>query len=334
MSKCMKKYGIFVIVFILLLCCACSDQTIIVSAQWGFLNYGQSIKGTKGVKGIDINILDAWKITQGSSDIVVGVLDSGVQIESDFIKENIFINSKEIPGNGKDDDNNGFVDDINGWNFYNNDNKIYDNYLHDYHGTYICSLIASNKHGTMVGVAPNVKVMPLKFISGSKGQMDSVTNAIDYAYMMGVRIFNCSWDGTEFDASLKNTMEKYSDALFVCSGGKMMNDLEVRPVYPACYALPNVIAVMAIDNKGEIYEFSGYGSKADVAAPGVDIYGIMPDGDFTFASGTSSATAIVTGIAALVKSYRPTLDINNLVKILKEGTKPCLLYTSDAADEL
>ena len=67
--------------------------------------------------------------------------------------------------------------------------------------------------------------------------------------MMGVRIFNCSWDGTEFDASLKNTMEKYSDALFVCSGGKMMNDLEVRPVYPACYALPNVIAVMAIDQK-------------------------------------------------------------------------------------
>ena len=62
----------------------------------------------------------------------------------------------------------------------------------------------------------------------------------------------------------------------------MMNDLEVRPVYPACYALPNVIAVMAIDNKGEIYEFSGYGSKADVAAPGVDIYGIMPDGDLGF----------------------------------------------------
>ena len=94
--------------------------------------------------------------------------------------------------------------------------KIYDNYLHDYHGTYICSLIASNKHGTMVGVAPNVKVMPLKFISGSKGQMDSVTNAIDYAYMMGVRIFNCSWDGTEFDASLKirwkNTVMHFSFA--------------------------------------------------------------------------------------------------------------------------
>jgi len=84
----------------------------------------------------------------------------------------------------------------------------------------------------------------------------------------------------------------------------------------------SLVPCSAAERNGHIYEFSGYGSKADVAAPGVDIYGIMPDGDFTFASGTSSATAIVTGIAALVKSYRPTLDINNLVKILKEGTKP------------
>jgi subtilisin family serine protease len=93
-------------------------------------------------------------------------------------------------------------------------------------------------------------------------------------------------------------------------------------VYPACYDLPNVISVAAIDNQGRLYQFSGYGNKALVAAPGVSILSSMPEGDYTYSSGTSEATAFVSGIAALVKSYRPNFNSIQIADILKSGVKP------------
>lgn len=288
---------------------------------WGLQNKGQEINGKKGLQGIDINIIKAWEYTKGNADIIVGILDTGIQIDSVYLQDSIYINDNEIPNNGIDDDNNGYIDDINGWNFFNNNNMIYDSYLHDYHGTYISGIISSSKTDALIGIAPNVKILPLKFISGSKGEIQDAIDAIAYAHKIGVRIINCSWDGIKYDENLKKVIEQYSDILFICSAGKYMDDLNNTPVYPACYELPNVISVAAVDNRGELYEFTGYGDKADVAAPGVDIYSIMPDGDFTYSSGTSPATAYVTGVAALILSYKPDINTISLANIIKKGKK-------------
>lgn len=300
-----------------------SEQNSDFNKQWGLYNYGQEINNKKGIAGVDINVLNAWEITKGSANVIVGVLDSGIDTDCIELKDSILVNKNEISQNNIDDDKNGFIDDITGWNFYHNSNKIFDNYLHDYHGTYLSGIIAaSHTQGEICGIAPNIKILPLKFMHGSKGEVKDAIKAIEYAYKLGVRIINCSWDGTEYDQDLKNTMEKYYDILFLCSAGKNKNDLDKIPVYPACYDLPNVISVAAIDNQGNLYKYSGYGEKADVAAPGVDIYSCMPDRDYTYSSGTSAATAYVTGIAALVKSYKPFLNSVQIAKILKTSVNP------------
>lgn len=323
----MKKFiGILNLLSIILLTfCSCNSGSGILknfSQQWGLYNNGQTINGTKGVKGIDINILKAWELSKGSEDVIIGMLDAGIDTNCIEYKDNIFINKSEIPNNGIDDDQNGFIDDISGWNFYQNSNQIYDNYLHDYHGTYLSGIIAASEEGdNMKGIAPKVKILPLKFLQGSTGDTKDAIKAIEYAYSLGVRIINCSWDTKTYDLDLEKTMSKYSDILFICSAGKSKENLEVSPVYPACYDLPNIVSVAAIDNRGCLYEYSGYGNKADVAAPGVDIYSLMPDGNYTYSSGTSAATAYVTGVAALIKSYRPDLSSTQIATIIKQNTK-------------
>lgn len=301
--------------------------------QWALCNTGQEIKGQAGTDGLDINILEAWTITKGSEDVVVGILDAGLDIQHEALRNNIFTNRKEIPDNNKDDDGNGYVDDINGWNFYNDNNEVYGSYLHDYHGTYIGGIIAASGSSKVCGVAPNVKILPLKFLRGSKGQISDAEKAIAYAHNFGVTIINCSWDTTEYNESLYQTMKKYKDILFICSSGKSKKNLDDEPVFPACFELPNVISVMAIDNQGHLEDNTGYGSKAQVAAPGVEIYSSMPEGDYTYSSGTSPATAFVSGVAALVKSHRPNLEAAEIGEVLKSGATPVPLLKGKVRSE-
>lgn len=122
-----------------------------------------------------------------------------------------------------------------------------------------------------------------------------------------------------FDNELYSTIKKYSDILFICSGGKNGKDLKDYPVYPACYDLPNVICVAAVDNQGNLYRMSGYGDSVDLAAPGVNILSSMADGKYMYSDGTSVATAHVTGIAALVKSYSPELSAEEIANILRKS---------------
>ncbi len=287
--------------------------------QWGLKNSGQSINGIKGKKGYDICIEDVWKISKGSNNVLVGILDTGIQTSNNYISHSIYTNDNEII-NGKDDDGNGYIDDVNGWDFYNNDSTVYDDYLYDYHGTYITSVISSSHGNKIAGIAPNIKIVPLKFMNGTSGDVNDAIKAIEYAHSIGVRIINCSWDSTNYNQLLEETMRKYSDILFICSSGKYKNDLSKVPTYPACFDLNNVICVTAINNQGEIYEFAGYGPMADVAAPGCDILGIYPDEDISFASGSSCATAYVTGIASLIKSVNYNLTSTEIASILRMGT--------------
>jgi len=285
--------------------------------QWGLENNGQLII-ENGIPGIDIKALDAWKITKGSNEIVVGVLDSGIDINNSNIEENIYKNQQEIPDNGVDDDNNGYIDDINGWDFYHDDNTVYDSFDEDSHGTYTAGIISANDDDKgIVGVAPNVKIMPLKFMDTVEGGSSYATiEAIDYAEQMGVDIINCSWSGGGYNPALEAVIES-SDMLFVCSAGNKGDNIDYKPVYPACFELSNIISVGAINNRGDISKVSNVGTKVDVLAPGEDIISILPEENFIFASGTSSAAPYVTGIAALAKSISHDITANELVQKIK-----------------
>lgn len=328
-----KRTFIFVIIMLVISCFSIALLSVIIKSevdscedvdiieeQWALHNTGQVVEDIPGISGIDINIMKAWRVTKGTDDVIVGVLDSGVNVDFTEISDSIFINSEEIANNGIDDDNNGYVDDLNGWNFYNDNNVLFEDYLCDYHGTYISSIIsASHEKGKMFGIAPNVKILPLKFLRNSSGQTKDAIRAIKYAHSLGIRIINCSWDTPEFDDELYSTLKEFNDILFICSGGKNGKDLKESPVYPACYELPNVICVAAVDNQGNLYKMSGYGDHADLAAPGVNILSSISNGEYVYSSGTSLATAHVTGIAALVKSYSPELSAEEIANILRKS---------------
>jgi subtilisin family serine protease/peptidoglycan hydrolase-like protein with peptidoglycan-binding domain len=289
--------------------------------QWGLSNSGQIINGQTGTTGIDINAVNAWDITTGSNNTVVAVVDTGVDVNHPDLTGNMFVNEKELP-NGLDDDGNGYVDDICGWDFANNDNGTFDSQMQDVHGTHVAGIIAAKLNNSgMTGVAPNIKILPLKFISGSTGYTSDAIDAIEYATSMGASIVNCSWGGSDYNQALKDAMSS-SNAIFICAAGNSARNVDANFVYPACFDMPNIISVAAFDNNGEIAAFSNYGSKVHVAAPGVNILSTLPGNKYGFMSGTSMAAPFVSGTAALVKSFDSSIVASDVKsRILNNVTK-------------
>jgi len=271
------------------------------SEQWGFSNNGQAVNGQAGTPGIDIDIENAWNLTTGSNEVTIGIVDTGVDLSHPEISGNIYVNEKEQL-DGVDNDGNGYIDDVTGFDFVNKDRSVFDSASKDRHATHIAGIIASGmNNGGIAGVSPNVKILPLKFIDGNSGYTSDAISAIEYGISMGVSIFNCSWGGSQQNQALKDIMEN-SNALFICAAGNAGQNVDVNPVYPACYQLPNVISVGAIDNRGQLASFSNYGSKVQIAAPGVGILSTLPGNNYGLMSGTSMAAPFVTGVAALLKS--------------------------------
>ena len=297
--------------------------------QWALQNSkDKEVEGQLGRQGVDdvvvdINAINAWNLTQGSSSVVVGLLDTGVDISHEDLSANIYVNANEIAGNGIDDDGNGYIDDVNGWDFANEDEDVYDDATLDMHGTHVAGILAAANNSTgIIGTAPNVKLMPLKFINGNWGYTCDAIAAIEYAMKMGVKIINCSFGGTDDNYALKDTMVN-SGILFVCAAGNRGNDVAAYPVYPACFDIPNVLSVASIDSKGVVSQYSSYGNKIHVAAPGVNILSTTPNNTYEYFTGTSAAVPFVTGIAALLKSYHPDLTITELSQRIKNNTVPC-----------
>ncbi|WP_066068872.1 S8 family serine peptidase [Neobacillus soli] len=251
---------------------------------WGLNNTGQPINGIKGLEDIDVDAPEGWK-KFGSKlpEVVVGVIDTGVDINHPDLQGKIWTNPKEIPNNNIDDDHNGYVDDIHGWDFYNKDNSVYDALDGDEHGTHVSGTIAAALEGTdtstnkgVVGVAPNVKILPIKFLGPMGGTTSDAIEAIAYAKSMGVKITNNSWTGEEPDPLLEEAIEN-SNSLFVAAAGNDGMNNDFGGSYPASYESANILSVAAVDNKGKLAPFSNYGyDSVDVAAPGVDILSSVP----------------------------------------------------------
>ncbi len=263
--------------------------------------------------GKDIDAVRAWDISTGSRDILVGVIDTGIDYTHPDLAANYWTNPGENGldangndkrSNGLDDDGNGYIDDFRGWDFINGDNDPMDDHSHGSHCAGTIGAVGDNGVG-VVGVNWQVSLVGLKVFSGD-GQTttDALVEAINYATTIGVDLTNNSWGGGAASDLIRSAIENADRAgiLFIAAAGNSAIDIDNSPFYPAAYELENIIAVASTDNNDQLSSFSNYGAKAvDIAAPGSSIYSTIPGG-YDYKSGTSMATPHVSGLAALVKS--------------------------------
>ncbi len=247
--------------------------------QWGLDNTGQTIRGSAGTPDVDINAKEASAVTAGDPGIVVAIIDTGINPSHPDLKDRVWKNPGEAgegkENNGVDDDGNGYVDDVNGWDFYNGDGTLHDS-SYDRHGTHVAGIIAASTNGEGVaGVAPNIKIMPLKIMEGTTTVSKAIL-AIEYAKAKGARISNNSWGGLSYSQALKDAIET-SGQLYIAGAGNAGYNTDSTPYYPASYDSPNILSVAAVDKKGSLASFSNYGATSvDLSAPGVDILSTMP----------------------------------------------------------
>ncbi len=327
--------------------------------QWALQNTGQDHpiadpppSTAKGLAGADIHATTAWDTQKGN--VIVAVLDSGVDITHPDLAGNIWVNPGEIPGNGIDDDGNGYVDDVNGWDFASNDNSPTPGTETGHeHGTHVAGIIAAVQNNAVgvSGVCPACKIMPLRFAFDTATEV----SAIAYAVANGASILNASFGGPVWSNIERDAIEQAGAAglLVVAAAGNNAHDNDMAtvdakdnllsPEYPASYDLPTILSVAATNHNDEY----GYGTgcamvnpkytclftnwghdSVDVGAPGVDVLSTFPvaDGSYGTADGTSQAAAEVAGVAALVKSQNPTytpVDVKNA--IMNSVVKPASL---------
>jgi thermitase len=273
------------------------------SELWGLHNTGQ----TGGTPDCDIDAPEAWDLAHGSSDVIVAVIDTGVDYSHPDLAANIWVNTGEIAGNGIDDDGNGYIDDVRGWDFANNDNTPMDDNGHGTHCAGTIGAVGNNGIG-VAGVMWTTRIMPLKFLNADgSGYTDDAVSAILYANRNGAHVISNSWGGGGSSQSLKDAIDQ-SAAVVACAAGNSGRNNNNIAFYPASYASPQIIAVAATDYNDNLASFSNYGTTSvDVAAPGVDILSTYPGGKYAWMSGTSMATPHVAGLAGAIQARYPEM---------------------------
>jgi subtilisin family serine protease len=289
---------------------------------YGLHNTGQ----TGGTPGADIDAVSAWDVFKGSDNVIVVVIDTGIDYTHEDIAGNAWTNPGEIPGNGIDDDGNGFIDDIHGWDFVNNDNDPMDDHGHGTHCSGTIGAVGNNGIG-VVGVNWDVSIMGVKFLnSGGSGYTSDAILAIDYALTIpGVKVMSNSWGGGGYSAALEEAIQRASDAgvLFVCAAGNYVGNTDITPNYPSCYDVPNVMSIAATDHNDDLASFSGYGLvTVDLGAPGVDILSTLPGNGYGELSGTSMATPHVSGVAALIWGRFPGMTMGQVKALIMSSVDP------------
>ena len=296
-----------------------------------------------------VRIPEAWAKTTGSEDVIIAVIDSGVDTDHPDIIANMWFNRGEIPLNGIDDDANGYVDDLNGWDFLENTSDPHPKFTGAYsfeginHGTIVAGIAAAstNNNEGLAGVCWNCKIMALRAVAGDgAGTTADVAKAIQYAIDNGADIINMSFVGALTDEILNNTIKKAYDAgivLVAAVGNDAANDfliggdLDFRPLFPVCAdgGANHIIGVGSVDKDNRKSSFSNFGFHCiDINAPGNGLAGPQvfdprQGGKFDDKyragwRGTSMSTPIVAGVAGLVKSINPRLSNDQVIAIIRQ----------------
>jgi len=292
--------------------------------QWALNNSGQN----GGKAKADIGAILAWAKTQGSDEVVVAVLDSGVDYTHADLRGNMWIRPDNITQYR--DDELGTFNDLRGFNAADNQSDPMDDNGHGTHCAGIVGAEGDNDEG-IAGINWKVEIMPLKFMGrGGFGTTKDAIEAINYAIDrkqagVNVRVINASWGSTLYSKALEDAIRAAGEAgiLFVAAAGNNGTSNDRSPHYPSNYNLPNVISVAALDRNDNLASFSNFGTKTvHVAAPGRDILSTWLGDDYREASGTSMATPYVAGVAALILASEPKLSVEKLrERVLKSVDK-------------
>lgn len=300
----------------------------LVSSQWNLKNTGQYA----ATVGNDINAAQAWSMTTGSRNVVVAVIDSGIDLTHPDLAANIWTNPGDAAGNAVDDDRNGYQNDIHGWNFVDNNNQVSDGYGHGTHVAGIIGAVGNNGIG-VTGISWQVSLMALK-VQDSRGigYTSSIIKAINYVTMMrrdhGINIVavNASWEAAAgFSVVVQEAIRAVGNAgvTFVAAAGNQASNNDAIPHYPGNYRLPNVIAVAALSTTNTLASMSNYGgTTVDLAAPGSLIQSTFPGGAYGILSGTSMAAPQVTGVVALLAAVKPGITVAEVRAAILGTTTP------------
>jgi hypothetical protein len=295
---------------------------------------------------------NAWPYTVGKRDVIVAVLDTGVDIHHPDLEANIWQNQGEIAGNGTDDDHNGYVDDVNGWDFVTNTPNPMPKLTDDAnpggmnHGTIVAGIIGAvgNNGVGIAGMNWNVRIMPLRVINGSGyGMTNKIGEAIRYAVQNGASVINLSFTSDTASPTIQSAIwDAYQRGVLVvtAAGNQIFNggqDLDAKPIYPACTKSPLggdpiVMTVASTNEYDQKSDFSNYGKNCvQISAPGENVYGTLFSSqklkDYSDEygagwSGTSVSSPMVAGAAALLKALAPQASAHDLIKILRDTSDP------------
>lgn len=292
--------------------------------QWALANSGQ--RG--GKQGADISATLAWATTTGTGKVVVAVLDSGVDYTHEDLVQNMWMRPANLAP--YHDSDLGTIDDEYGFNAIDN---VSDPMDQNGHGTHCAGIIGAEGENNVgiAGVNWKVQIMPLKFMNaGGFGTTKDAIEAINYVIDrkkagVNVRIISASWGSTQRSRALEDVIRKAyeNDILFVAAAGNATVNNDRNPHFPSSYNVPNVVSVAALDRHDKLASFSNYGVKSvAIAAPGVDILSTWLGNAYEEKSGTSMATPIVSGVAALILAENPGLSVDDLKKKLLASTDP------------
>ncbi len=291
---------------------------------WAFENKGQEVNSKKGTVDADMDVAEAWQKEKGSHDVIVAVLDTGVDYRHDDLSDNMYIKlSKHGYDFAGDDDGNNDDDPM--------PDKPYDEKGH-YHGTHVAGIIGAvgNNSEGVSGVSQNVQILAVKvFRPKGYAYTNDILEGLDYVAKRidagdNIVAINASYGGgggSQDDATnkaIKNLGKK--GVVFCAAAGNDGKDIDKNPTYPASYDAKNIITVAASDQDDKLASFSNYGKDSvDVAAPGTNILSTYPDNQYAYLQGTSMATPEVTGLVALIKAHNPSLSVNDVIKTIKSS---------------
>lgn len=267
----------------------------------------------------NIAAYEAWAVTRGDTNYMVGIVDTGVELDHPDLVDAIAYNYDD-PINGEDSDNDGYVDNFYGWDLGegNNDPSI-NNSAHGIHVSGIAAAMTNNHEG-IAGVGYHTRFLPVK-IDDELGRLIKAYEGIVYAADQGVDVVNCSW-GSHFNAGpfgqdIINYAVLNNDVLVIAAAGNADDDV---PFYPASF--DHVVSVAATDSLDHKAGFSSYGPFIDIAAPGHQVMSTWVNGSYMRGNGTSMASPVVAGAAALLRSYYPDISALQTAALLRMTADP------------
>jgi subtilisin family serine protease len=330
----------------------------LLSTLWGLEN-----DGTGGTEDADIDATNAWDVQTDAADVVVAVIDTGIDYTHEDLTQNMWKNPGEIADDGIDNDGNGYIDDVYGYDFFNGDSNPYDDHSHGTHVAGTIGAIGNNGIG-VTGVTWDVQLAALKVCGTEYCSGSAIIEAIAYAATMGIPISNNSYGGGGYSAIVEAAIDeagKNANHLYVAAAGNNASDNDENPFYPASYDSDYILSVASTTRSDVLSYFSNYGkTSVDIAAPGSSIRSTTPNDSYGYKSGTSMAAPHATGSAALLLGNDDTLtplqlrsrlinngdqidslagktlsdsrlNIDNALASLTENTPPTAVISSDNA---